>query len=287
MFSLFLSPEDRAALRAQRGYSSPFSLPTKSPEATNRAILKLVLECLEDKPLHILDLGCGSGALLQCIADHYRTQGWDPQQYLLGIDSDKDFFQAEVPFQVGDLTKPLNQQTRAFDLIIAIQVLEHVRSPYLLLEEAYAALTPKGKFLFSVPNMMTMSSRLRFLFTGRFQLYPGPSSDPADSASGFGHINPLPIQYWDYGLRHAGFADIRYQTDRIRRGALILAMLFSPLLWLGTRQLHRKERRSSERIYQQNLRPFREINTIRNLAGRGLVAICSKPDQMNSPNPAA
>ena len=277
MFSSLLTPEDRAALRQPRGYRSPFSLPTKSPEATNRAVLMLVLECLESRPLHILDLGCGSGALLQCVAEHYRAQGWDPQEYLLGIDSDENFFQAQVPFQVGELTKPLNQQIRPFDLIIAVQVLEHVRSPYLLLDEIYKTLNSNGKFLFSVPNMMTISSRLRFLFTGRFEHYPGPSSDPVDSPSGFGHINPLPVQYWDYGLRYSGFTDIHYQTDRIKRGSLFLATLFSPFLWLGKRLLHRRGRRSNERIYRQNLRPFREINSIRNLAGRGLIVICRKP----------
>ena len=278
MFSSFLAPEDKAALHAPRGYRTPFSLPTKSPEATNRTMLGLVLECLKNGPLHILDLGCGSGALLQCITDHYRKQGWDPQEYLLGVDTDKDFFQAQVPFQMADITKPLNEQTRPFDLIIAMQVLEHVRSPYLLLEEIYATLNPKGKLIFSVPNIMAIDSRLRFLFTGRFKYYEGPSSDPTDSSSGLGHINPFPIQYWDYGLRYAGFTDIRYRTDRIRHGALFITVLLFPILWLGKYFLHRRALRSNERIYQQNLRSFREINSVRNLAGRGIVAECGKPE---------
>ena len=240
-------------------------------------MLEMVLECLENGPLDILDIGCGSGALLQQIADHYRAQGWDPDKYLLGTDMNEDFFQAKVPFQVSELTKPLNFQMRPFDLIIAMEVIEHVRSPYTLLEEIYATLNPGGKLLFSVPNIMTIISRFRFLFTGRFQHYDGPSSDPADADSGKGHINPFPIQYWDYGFRYAGFTDIRYRTDRIKRGALWLAILLSPLLWLGKRFLHKQERNKDARTYQQNFRPFHEINSLRNLAGHGLVAICTKP----------
>ena len=282
MFPLFLAPEDRAALQRPRGYRTPFPLPTKSPEATNLTMLGMVLECLEDGPLHILDIGCGSGALLQRIADHYRAQGWDPDQYLMGTDMDKDFFQANVPFQVSELTKPLHFQMRSFDLVITMEVMEHVRSPYTLLEEIYATLNPGGKLLFSVPNMMTIISRLRFLFMGRFQHYDGPSSDPSDADSGAGHINPFPVQYWDYGFRYAGFTDIRYRTDRIKRGALFLATLFSPLMWLGKLLLHRQERNKESRIYQQNLRPFREINSLRNLAGHGLVATCTKPGRCAS-----
>ena len=239
-------------------------------------MLEMVIECLEDGPLHILDIGCGSGALLQRIADYYRAQGWDPDEYLLGTDMDEDFFQAEVPFQVSELTKPLNFQMRSFDLIIAMEVLEHVRSPYTLLEGIYATLTPGGRLLFSVPNMMTIVSRFRFLFTGRFRHYDGPSSDPADADSGMGHINPFPIQYWDYGFRYAGFTDVRYRTDRIKRGALYFSAFLSPLMWLGKHWLHRQERNKNLRVYQQNLHPFREINSLRNLAGHGLVATCTK-----------
>ena len=277
MFSLFLSPQDKAALRRPRGYLTPFSLPTKSSEATNMTMLGMVIECLESGPLHILDIGCGSGALLQRIADIYRAKGWDPDTYLLGTDMDEEFFQAEVPFQVSDLTKPLNFQMRSFDIIIAMAVLEHVRSPYTLLEEIYATLNPKGKLLFAVPNMMTINSRLRFLFTGRFRYYDGPSSDPADADSGMGHVNPFPIQYWDYGFRYAGFTDIHYQTSRIGRGALYLSAFFSPLMWLGKYCLHRQERNKNMRVYQQNSRPFREINSLRNLAGKSLMATCTKP----------
>ena len=285
MFS-FISAADWAALRAPRGYRSPFSIAQVGANtATNLAVFESVRNFLEERaaPQRILDLGAGSGALIQAIAEFYQEKGWPVDEYLLGADIDADNYQAKVPFQQMDLFRPLDLQGRTFDLIVAEEVLEHIRRVYPLLEELRQALNPGGRLLFSLPNMMTMNSRLRFLSSGRFHHYTGPSSDWEDIGCGDGHINPLPIQYWDYGLRYAGFSGIRYKTDRFKKGALLWSLLFAPVLWLGTRLLHRQERRHSGRIYRQNLRAFREINTLRNLAGHALIAECFTPDEGSEP----
>ena len=282
----FLSVADRAALRAPRGFRSPFgSRRVVSPTATNLAILESVRSYLEESgtPLRILELGCHSGALLQAVAEFYEEKGWPAGEYLLGADINDDSFQAAVPFRQIDLREPLDLQGGTFDLIIAQEVLEHVRRVYPLLEELRAALRPGGRLLFSVPNMMNMKSRLRFLYCGRFHSFSGLDNDHTDRDNGEGHINPFPVQFWDYGLRYAGFSEIRYKTDRIKRGALAWSLLFAPVLWLGGRLRSRKERRLDERIYRQNLRASREINTLRNLAGHGLIAECFTPETSDQP----
>ena len=277
----FLSPADRAALRAPRGGKSPFSIgDLGSTPAGNLAIFDCVQNYLEESetPRRILDLGTGSGALIQAIAELYEAKGWPVNEYLLAADINDEKFQAHVPFQHIDLFQPLDLQGQTFDLIIMQEVLEHIRRAYLLLEEIRATLNPGGRFLFSVPNIMHMKSRLRFLASGRFYCYDAPSCEIEDIGGCHGHINPLPIQYWDYGLRFAGFSNVRYRTDRLKRGAIGLSLLFAPVLWLNTRLMHKQEQKKSERIYQQNARPFAEINTLRNLAGAGLIAECAVPD---------
>ena len=276
-----LSAENKQALSAPRGAKSPFSLPIRSAKATNLAMWRLVHSCIEappfPKPLRILDMGCGSGALLQHIAEHYRAKGWPIEGNLLGLDEDEEFFQAEVPFQKADLNLPLNQQVESFDIIIAMEVLEHLRSPYLMLEDIYQTLNQGGHFLFSVPNIHNLLGRLKFLLKGEIYKYNLPSIDPEDAHSMHGHINPFPVQYWDYGLRYAGFENITYSTDRLIRRALFWFILMSPFLWLGTRSLHRKSKEKSQRIYEQNHRAANEINTLRNLTGHGLLGKCTKP----------
>ena len=277
----FLSAADRAALRAPRGYRSPFgSGRVASTTATNLAMLESVRSYLEEAgtPLRILELGCHSGALLQAIARFYEEKGWSAGEYLLGADINDDSFQAAVPFRQIDLREPLDLQGRLFDLIIAQEVLEHIRRAYPLLEELRATLRPGGRLLFSVPNMMNMTSRLRFLCCGRFHSFSGLDNDHTDRGNGEGHINPFPVQFWDYGLRYAGFSEIRYKTDRLKRGAMAWSLLLAPVLWLGGRLQSRKERRLDERIYRQNLRASREINTLRNLAGHGLIVECVTPE---------
>ena len=277
----FLSAADWAALRAPRGYRSPFgSGRIASTTATNLAMLESVRNYLEEAgmPLRILELGCHSGALLRAIAQLYEERGWPADKYLLGADINGDSFQAAVPFRQIDLREPLDLQGRAFDLIIAQEVLEHIRRVYPLLEELRAALRPGGRLLFSVPNMMNMTSRLRFLCCGRLYSFSGLEDDHTERDKGEGHINPFPVQFWDYGLRYAGFSEIRYKTDRLKRGALAWSLLFAPVLWLGGRLWSRKERRRDERIHRQNLRASQEINTLRNLAGHGLIAECFTPE---------
>lgn len=277
----FLSATDRAALRAPRGYKSPFDGgPSAATTATNLAMLESIRGYLEETgaPLRILDLGCHSGALLGAIARLYEEKGWPAGDYLLGADINGDSFQANVPFQEVDLRQPLDLQGRTFDLIIAQEVLEHIRRVYPLLEELRAALNPGGCLLFSVPNMMNMRSRLRFLCSGRFYSFSGLDLDHTSRDHGEGHINPLPVQFWDYGLRYAGFSEIRYKTDRLKKGALAWSLLFAPVLWLGVRLLIKQGHRHGDRIYRQNLRALREINTLRNLAGHGLIVECLTPE---------
>ena len=276
----FLSVADRAAFHAPRGYRSPFGDGRlESTTATSLAMLESVRAYLEEigAPPRILDLGCHSGALLRAIAQLYEERGWPPGEYLMGADISDDHFRAALPFQQVDLRKPLDLRGRTFDLIIAQEVLEHIRRVYPLLEELRAALRPGGRLLFSVPNMMNLESRFRFLWSGRFHNFSGLENDHVDRASGEGHINPFPVQFWDYGLRYAGFSEIRYKADRLKKGALVWSLLFVPAFWLAAGLRSRRERRRDERIYQQNLRARREINTLRNLAGQGLIVECLTP----------
>ncbi len=83
--------------------------------------------------MNILDLGCGSGAMLESIAEYYRDRGWEPADHLLGVDINLDTYQAAVPSQIVDLNHPLGDSLGKFDLIISVEVLEHVRRPYILI----------------------------------------------------------------------------------------------------------------------------------------------------------
>lgn len=247
-----------------------------SAQATNELILNTVKHLAADGPLRILDLGCGSGGMLESLAEHYRERGWEPSDHLLGVDIDLDHYKATVPGRVIDLNRPLPESLGKFDLIISIEVLEHVRRPYILIEELASLLDSDGTFMFTVPNPGNMNSRIRYLLYGHYQMFYGPSARPQDARHLCGHINPLPVQYWDYGVRYAGFTRVDYLIDRRKKSALAWALLLSPVLLVGSILMHRTQKKYSPDLYRQIRRPLSRVNHFDTLTGRSLVFLCRK-----------
>jgi SAM-dependent methyltransferase len=113
-------------------------------------------------PCRVLDLGCGDGTLDQRLSalGHHVT----------GIDRVKhDGIGARVDqFVEADLEERLPDEIGAeYDVVIAADVIGHVRDPARLLSEASARLRRGGAMLVSVPNFAHWYPRGRVLF-GRF-----------------------------------------------------------------------------------------------------------------------
>jgi SAM-dependent methyltransferase len=253
---------------------SASSMQKASGQATNEIVVRLVAAAIEKGPRRILDLGCGSGYTLERIAELYRARGWDPAAYLLGMDIVLDGYAASVPARQVDLNDPLGPEHGIWDIVLSIEVLEHSRRPYMLLSDIRRIVADDGIFLFSVPNPGNMSSRLKYFLYGHHHMFYGPSDRPEDAGKLCGHINPLAIHYWDYGLRYAGFRTVEYLIDRRKKGSLALATLFYPFLALGTRLMRRHQRNYSLDVYQQNERVLDRVNHIDTLTGRTLIFLC-------------
>src|SRR5713226_522515 len=116
---------------------------------------------------HVLDLGCRYGALTQ----HYAA-GND----IVGVDIDADALAraAELGIEThwADVEDPLAFEDASFDVVVAGELLEHVRVPAALVAESHRLLRPGGTFVGSVPNAFRLKNRLRFLL-GR-----QPEKDP-------------------------------------------------------------------------------------------------------------
>jgi SAM-dependent methyltransferase len=113
-----------------------------------------IIDCLKKTiPLpengHLLDVGCGTGALLRSFGASY------PKWNLTGAELN-DRFRREVEgipnvehFHAG----PINQIDRTFDLITLLHVMEHVFEPGALLKSIREKLAPNGLVLIQVPNL--------------------------------------------------------------------------------------------------------------------------------------
>jgi methionine biosynthesis protein MetW len=113
----------------------------------------------------ILELGCHSGYL----SAYLTARG----NVVFGLDSDAEAVEAArrrgIEAEVRDLEEadPLRDRSD-FDLILALNVLEHLRSPESLLESALGSIAPGGRLIVSVPNIAHYRIRLQLL-RGRFE----------------------------------------------------------------------------------------------------------------------
>jgi SAM-dependent methyltransferase len=115
----------------------------------------------------VLDVGCRYGALTRAYLDGNEVVGVDvdrqalAQAARLGIET--HWADADAPLPFGD---------ESFDVVVAGELLEHIRDPAGLVAEARRVLRPGGRLVASVPNGFRLKHRLRFL-AGR-----EPEEDP-------------------------------------------------------------------------------------------------------------
>jgi SAM-dependent methyltransferase len=115
----------------------------------------------------VLDLGCRDGALTRTYAEGNEV---------VGVDADKEALakaqKLGIETRWADLDEPLPFEEETFDVVVAGELLEHLRDPGRLVAEARRVLRPGGTFVASVPNAYRLKNRLRFL-AGR-----KPEDDP-------------------------------------------------------------------------------------------------------------
>ncbi len=128
-------------------------------DSSHSTILEIIRR---DKPgQKILDVGCSGGLL----ADNIRQLG----HHVTGIDvAEEPGVRARVDdFYAWDLDRGLPDVGGHFDVVIAADVIEHVRQPAELLRAMGAALVPGGQMIVSTPNFGHWYARGRAL-TGTF-----------------------------------------------------------------------------------------------------------------------
>lgn len=99
----------------------------------------------------VLELGSADDSFLKLVEKTIRGAG-------RGLDITKG----------DDLEKPLPVKANTYDLVIALEVIEHLFDTDHFLSQIQAALKPGGYLVLSTPNLASLKNRLRLLFG----LYP-------------------------------------------------------------------------------------------------------------------
>lgn len=100
----------------------------------------------------ILDIGCATGALL----NHFKQKGYDAQ----GIEIDK--YSAKIAFDKYGLKihnlpiEECNLSDESFSVVHSSHVIEHVREPKTLINEAFRVLKKGGYLAITTPNVESL-----------------------------------------------------------------------------------------------------------------------------------
>lgn len=97
----------------------------------------------------ILDMGCGKGNYTYFFGKRNKTIGIDLQDVVEGKYRNFDF-------QIADATN-LPFQNNTFDLVVSLDVIEHIENDKKMLSEACRVLKKNGRMFLSTPNKTRLS----------------------------------------------------------------------------------------------------------------------------------
>ncbi|MBD3672077.1 MAG: class I SAM-dependent methyltransferase [Planctomycetaceae bacterium] len=166
--------------------------------------------------IKVLDLGAGEGAFSQKLDDAgYEVAACDlfPEM----------FRYSKVECRKADLHEPLPYDDGEFDLVIAVEVMEHLENHLRLFKDISRILKPGGTFMFSTPNIMSLKSRMRFLFSGFFYSH-GPLEPGVDEPV-HQHIAAFTPNRYRFILEKAGLELTNIDTDKYQKYSQLMCWL--------------------------------------------------------------
>ncbi|HKY30582.1 MAG TPA: class I SAM-dependent methyltransferase [Pyrinomonadaceae bacterium] len=126
----------------------------------------------------VLDLGAGEGAFTQRLLD----AGFE----VSAAELEPGRFRLDAPCQNLNLNLDFHDKWEGrFDLVVAIEILEHLHDPRHFIRNCLNTLTRGGLLLVTSPNVESWLSRIRFLRDGHFLWF-----EDADYHS-YGHLTPI------------------------------------------------------------------------------------------------
>ena len=126
-----------------------------------------IAEAVGGPDRRVLDLGCRYGALTRWYLDGNDVVGMDVDREALA-----EAATLGIETHWGDVEEPFPFPDASFDVVVAGELLEHVREPGDVVGEARRVLRPGGRLVASVPNAFRFKNRVRFALGRR------PETDP-------------------------------------------------------------------------------------------------------------
>lgn len=150
----------------------------------------------------VLDLGCGDGDYGRRLKDlGFAVVAGD-------IDLARFKYKNEIEFKHCDITKEMPFSDDYFDYVLLMEVVEHLRNPYVVIPEINRIIKNSGSLILSTPNILNLKSRFRFFFEGAYEYFRESPLDqvknPKEVIFNL-HLVPYRYQELEYLLAASGF----------------------------------------------------------------------------------
>jgi len=205
------------------------------------SLLNLIDANITRRDGNVLDIGCGAGNMIHHLSRYGRVQGIEVDARPVAMAQARGY-----DVRQGDATKNIPFPDASFDLVTALDVIEHVDEDEAIIREACRVLRPNGILTISTPAFQWLWSY-------------------NDVLNGHKH------RYTPHELRerveHAGF-----RVKRLTFGFFLVFPMSAPLILLRNRMGQKKELRShhvDKDEYQVEMEPTSPlVNTILRGVGR-------------------
>jgi len=111
-----------------------------------RRLALRLLEAAIEQGSRVLDLGCGTGAVLAEVSQLYRATGLDRSELALAFSAKRGLRRLVL----GDGSR-LPFASESFDGVVALDIFEHIEDDRAAFAEAHRVLAPGGALVLSVP----------------------------------------------------------------------------------------------------------------------------------------
>ena len=199
----------------------------------------------KSKNLKVLILGAGSGYFDQRLLD-YGVKNIDAIEYI-----PEHYKVKNTTLYSIDLNQPWAEKLLdyKYDLIIAIEVIEHLENQFLLMREISSLLSESSMLLLTSPNVNSSFSRFRFLLTGYLEYFGHVELNST------GHIVPILDHIFEMNLNLADLKIINKDSNRNIWHARIdeskhVKKIFIYLLYMISKiTIYKKEKEGEINIY--------------------------------------
>lgn len=173
-----------------------------SKGTSNDAIYNMALRNLPDVGAgqKLLEFGSGTGNFIQLLLSR------NCPAHLTGTDimPRPCDLPESVKWVETDLNLPVPLENSSFDIVIALEVIEHLENPRAILREITRVMAPGGCLILTTPNQESLRSLLALVFKGHFVAFTGnnyPAHITALLMQDLKRVlteSGLTIEAWDY-----------------------------------------------------------------------------------------